>query len=304
MIKLCISGLGRAGKQIAEYLWGREDVKLISTCCSTGSKKLGKDLGEIINCRDTGIIVGTPEGIIRQQGRNFPDVVIDFSTPAAAIKNAEIFSKGKINIVMGTTGFTPQEEQQLFSIVNKYNNGLIYAPNITKGVNVLMFLSEMASRLLNNYDVEIIEMHHKHKKDNPSGTAHKIRQVINNSDSGPENISISSVRAGGIVGLHKVIIAGENDKLEISHESFSRKAFAEGALHAAQFIHKKTGIYKMQDMFNFGDVLKGYFSEKQKQEQQEQQEQKQMRGRVCKKADDLMVRNIIHLKKDLEDTCV
>ena len=263
MMKLCLCGLGRAGVQIAKYLLARKDVKLVSACSSSNSKKIGKDLGEILDCRDTGVIVQSPASIQSEQRNTIPDVVIDFSTPTAALENAEIFSKMKINIVMGTTGFTENEEEKLSVLVQKHNNGLIYAPNITRGVNVMMLLTELSSRLLENYDVEIVEMHHKYKMDKPSGTAQKISQVLNKHQLRNKDISISSVRAGGIIGFHKVIMAGENDKIEISHESFSRKAFAEGALQAAEFIYHKRGIYKMRDMFNFEEVLADYISEKQ-----------------------------------------
>lgn len=294
MIKICLCGLGRAGIQIAKYLLTRKDVKVVSACSSEKSKKIGKDLGEILNCRDTGIIVQTPECIKPELESSFPDVVIDFSSPSAALKNTELFSKMKRNIVMGTTGFTENEEKKLFSIVKKYKNGLIYAPNITRGVNVLMFLTELASRLLDNYDIEIIEMHHKYKKDKPSGTAQKINQVIKSCSSNIENTAISSVRAGGIVGYHKVIMAGEYDKLEISHESFSRQAFAEGALYATKFINNKKGIYKMKDMFNFEEILWDYFSQKQEQEQ----------GIIYSRINNFKANSMLKINKQIEKSSI
>lgn len=271
MIKICLSGIGRAGGEVAKYLLNNNDVKIVSACCSPDSVKRGRDLGEIINCRDTGIIVETAERIDPFLYRTFPDVVIDFSAPSVAIKNAEIFSKMKINIVMGTTGFSTEEELKLFSIIKKYNNGLVYAPNITIGVNIMMFLTDLATRLLSNYDAEIIEMHHRHKKDKPSGTAKKISNGIktNNLNRSFDNdIPISSIRAGGIVGYHKVILAGENDRLEITHESLSRSVFAEGSLCAAKFIYQKIGIFEMRDIFNFEELLAEYFSEKQEYNQE------------------------------------
>jgi len=263
MIKICLSGLGRAGSQIARYLLERDDAKIISACCAPDSPKRGKDLGEILNYRDTGIIVDTVEDMKPYLSGTLPDVVIDFSTPWAALKNAELFAKMKINIVMGTTGFSPDEETHLFSMIKKHKTGLIYAPNITMGVNVLMLLTELASRLLSNYDAEIIEMHHKNKKDIPSATAKKISGVINGNsldETKAADTPISSVRAGGIIGYHKVVLAGEHDKIEIVHESMSRNAFAEGALYAAKFINHKTGLFEMRDMLKFGELLADYFS--------------------------------------------
>ena len=140
----------------------------------------------------------------------------------------------------------------------------MYAPNITLGVNVLMLLTNLTSSLLSNYDFQITEVHHKNKLDSPSGTAKKIAFEIQN---GLKNkgitisnteIPINSVRAGGVIGRHEVMIVGEEDKIEISHESFSRKAFAQGAIKAAQFIHKKSGYYEMRDVLDLDKVLKTY----------------------------------------------
>ncbi|MPN51595.1 4-hydroxy-tetrahydrodipicolinate reductase [bioreactor metagenome] len=123
------------------------------------------------------------------------------------------------------------------------------APNITYGVNVLMLMAEIAAELLGDYDFEVFEEHHKHKKDRPSGTAKKIVNKIRNGLLTQKDIPEHVVRAGGIIGKHKILICGEFDKLEISHESFSRVAFAEGAYKAAQFITGKTGFYEMSDIF-------------------------------------------------------
>ncbi len=262
MIKVCVSGLGRAGSQIAKYLLERDDAKMIAACCGPDSAKRGRDLGEVLNYRNTGIIVDTVEEMKPYLCGSLPDVAIDFSTPWAALKNAELFAKMKVNIVMGTTGFSQEEEAYLYSIVKKHKIGLIYAPNITMGVNVMMLLTELATKLLANYDAEIIEMHHKKKKDIPSGTAKKISDVIAGGlEPGARETPITSVRAGGIIGYHKVILAGEHDKIEIIHESISRDAFAEGALQAAKFIHNKIGVYQMRDMFHFDDILADYYTD-------------------------------------------
>lgn len=265
MLKLCVSGLGKAGIQTAKYLLHVTDVQLVSAICSPGSSKAGHDLGEIIGERKQGIPVYPSNRIEPCVFDTKPDVVIDFSTPEAALQNSAAFSKMGLNLVIGTTGFVPAQEKKLFSTVHKHRNGLIYAPNITRGVNAMMLLTELASRILDNYDTEIVEMHHKHKQDVPSGTALKIADSIETGQKTTcfeqHHVPISSVRAGGIVGIHQVMLVGENDMLVLSHQSFSRNAFAEGALYAARFIQGKTGIFEMRDVLHYDTILTDLFSE-------------------------------------------
>lgn len=264
MIKVCLVGLGKTGSEIARVLLKHENISLVSAVCSPDSQKKGKDLGEILGCEKTGIVIEGSDCIRQIVFRTKPDVVVDFSSPAAAILNAKVFSKLKINIVIGTTGFSKIALKKLFILTNKYHNAIVYAPNITLGVNVLMLLTNLASNILNTYDFQITEIHHKNKKDAPSGTSLKIANEIGKGlkSSGAfkheSDIPIHSVRVGGVVGKHEVMIVGENDKIEISHESFSRKAFAVGAIHAVNFIAGKTGYYEMSDVLNLPKVLNDF----------------------------------------------
>lgn len=145
----------------------------------------------------------------------------------------------------------------------------MYAPNITLGVNVLMLITNIASNILNNYDFQINEIHHKRKKDAPSGTTLKIAKEVQKGlkssgrDVDESEIPITAVRAGGVVGKHEVMIIGEEDKIEISHESFSRRAFAAGAIRAVKFVFRKTGYFEMTDVLNLSKVL-GDYVEKEK----------------------------------------
>lgn len=260
MMKVCISGLGRAGGQIARYLLACDRVRLVSAVCSPESVKSGRDLGEVIGCRSAGIQVYPSDRIESCVFNTRPDLILDFSTPSAALKNAEVFFSLNVRVVMGTTGFSKSEEAELYALAERYGAGLIYAPNITRGVSTLMFLAELASRILTGYDVEIIEMHHSRKVDIPSGTAAKLANRLRETAPTGEKreIPVASVRAGGIVGCHKVMLVGGNDMIEISHQSFSRDAFAEGALYAAEFIQDKTGIYEMKDAMNLEGILMDY----------------------------------------------
>lgn len=264
MIRVCISGLGKTGKEIAKVLLDQEDIKLVSAICSPNSNKKGKDLGEVLEIGSTGITVESSDNLEQVIFRTRPDVVVDFSSPEAALRNAKVFSRMKVSIIIGTTGFSKIGLKRLYILANTHKCGIVYAPNITLGVNVLMLLSNLAANILNNYDFQITEIHHKHKKDSPSGTAKKIAGEIEKGliAAGNTNkdfqIPITAVRAGGVVGKHQVMIIGEDDIIEISHESFSRKAFALGALRAIRFAKGKSGYFEMSDVLNLKKVLGDY----------------------------------------------
>jgi len=264
MIKVCISGLGRTGKEIAKAILNQKEIQLVSVVCSPSSKLKNLELGKVLGMDNTGIIIRGSDNLEEIIFRNKPDVVIDFSNPKSALKNAVIFSKYRVNLVVGTTGFSSYDLKRLFILSRKYKNGIVYAPNITLGVNVLMLLTNLTASLLNGYDFQITEVHHKNKLDSPSGTAKKIAHEIQGGlkntgiSISASDIPINSVRAGGVIGRHEVMIVGEDDKIEISHESFSRKAFALGAIQAAKFIHKRSGYYEMRDVLDLDRVLKTY----------------------------------------------
>ncbi len=272
MIRICLIGLGKTGSEVARVLLEQEDFRLVSAVCRPGSPKEGKDLGEIIGCRDTGIIVTGADKLEEMVFKSKPDIAIDFSKPEATMKNAVILSKLKINMVIATTGFSKFSLKKLYVLTKKYHNGIVYAPNITLGVNVMMLLTSIASSILNNYDFQVSEEHHNRKKDIPSGTALKIAREIEKAleTSGtpvePGSIPINAVRAGGIVGKHEVEIAGEEDMITISHQSFSRKAFASGALRAARFVYRKSGFYEMSDVLNLSSVLSRYIENEKKRQ--------------------------------------
>ncbi|MCX7843043.1 MAG: 4-hydroxy-tetrahydrodipicolinate reductase [Clostridia bacterium] len=264
MIRVCLVGLGKTGKEIAKAIMEQEDIKLVSVVCREQSDKRGRDIGEVLGCGSTGLLIDSSEDLEQVVFKTKPDVVVDFSSPEATIRNAKIFSRMKVNIVIGTTGFSMLQLRRLFVLTRKHHNGIVYAPNITLGVNVLMLLANLASSILHNYDFQITEIHHKNKKDAPSGTAIKIAKEIEKGliSSGEydcaKNIPITAVRAGGVVGKHEVMIIGEDDKIEISHESFSRKAFALGAIRAIRFVDGKSGYFEMNDVLNLKKVLADY----------------------------------------------
>lgn len=289
MIRVGLVGVGKTGKEIAKVLLEQEDINLVAAICSPGSAKKGKDLGEVIGRQNTGIIVDSSDNLEEIIFKSKPDVVVDFSSPEATIRNARIFSKMKVNIVIATTGFSKLALKRLFVMTKKYKNGIVYAPNITLGVNVLMLITNIAASILSNYDFQITEIHHKRKKDAPSGTAFKIAKEIEKGlvSSGVKvkesDIPIHAVRAGGVVGKHEVMIIGEEDKIEISHESFSRRVFALGALKAVRFVYKRTGYYEMNDVLNLGKVL-GDYVEKENIKRRKRYNQYNVKGEETKES--------------------
>lgn len=266
MLNICLIGLGRTGKEIAKILLQQEDMRLVMAVCSEHSAKEGKNLGEILNIQETEIVVESCSNLEQSILKYKPDVAIDFSNPEATLRNAEALGKQKVPVVVGTTGFNDLQSRKLVSLTRQYKIGILHAPNITTGVNVLMVLTNLAASILENYDCTITESHFKNKKDAPSGTAIKIAKEIAKArsnttavhDHDTSDIPIHAIRAGGIIGHHKVILAGEFDKIEISHESFARTAFAMGALKAVKFINNKVGFYEMDDVLDLKNVIMRY----------------------------------------------
>ena len=262
-MKITMIGLGRTGIEIAKAISKQSKYKIVSVLCSSESEKLGVDLGDLLGSEKTGVTVSSIENLEEVLKKSKPEVVIDFSNSKAALNSAEVVSKMKINMVIGTTGFSEIETRKLEKLSEVHNNGIVYAPNITLGVNVSMLLANIAASILNNYEFHINEIHHKYKKDSPSGTALKIAKEIEkglqaSGNDKAEEVSISSLRAGGIIGKHEILIIGENDKIEISHEAINRQAFAEGAIKATNFIYKKSGYYEMNDVLNLSKVFNDY----------------------------------------------
>jgi 4-hydroxy-tetrahydrodipicolinate reductase len=196
-----------------------------------------------------------------------PEVLIDFSLPENTLNQLTFCSKNQIAAVIGTTGFSESEKDQ----INKYSKQIpiVLSANFSVGISVLLQVAEIAAKLLKGYDIEIIEKHHRQKKDAPSGTAltlgEKISQIIGSNlkdhflfgRKGKENerkneIGFHSVRGGTVVGEHRVLFLGNSEEIELVHKAQSREIFAEGAIRAAKFIyHRAPGLYSMED------VLKG-----------------------------------------------
>jgi len=197
------------------------------------------------------------------------DVIIDFSAPVAAMELLERASQSKTAVVIGTTGLTAEQISRL----EGYSESIpvLFSPNMSLGVNLLFKLTEIASKALDtDYDPEIIEAHHRYKKDSPSGTAVKLIELVRDNLKGLDNphilhgregivgertgneIGVHAVRGGSIIGDHTVSFIGLNDRIELTHKAQSRDVFAGGAVKAAEFLAgKKPGLYNMYDVLGF-----------------------------------------------------
>lgn len=180
------------------------------------------------------------------------DVWIDFTTPAATLNHVEICAQRGYSMVIGTTGFSVEERRQIQEAAKKIP--IVLSPNMSLGINLSYKLLELAAATLKNQaEIAILDIHHKHKKDAPSGTALRMAEVIRNAmDIGSDqedNIDISSLRLGDTIGEHTTLFALEGERLEIRHKATDRFAFAKGALQAAKWImHQEPGLYNMQDV--------------------------------------------------------
>ena len=230
MIRVCILGVtGRMGRTILSLLQKKgKKFQVVAGVTKPGTMHEALDLGIRVVESLKEVISNT-------------DVVIDFSEPSSTLLNACIVAQAKKALVVGTTGFNESQRNDFLEVASRIP--CVFAPNMSVGVNVLFGLVEQASRILSEFDVEIIETHHKHKKDAPSGTALRLKKATS------KEAPIHSIRAGDIVGDHTVIYATEGEQLLLTHKASSRDAFAKGAVLAAEWVvNKKPGIYDMQDV--------------------------------------------------------
>ncbi len=234
MIKLGISGAcGKMGRRIYELASLDRDFEIALALEKKGTPMIGRELGKIK-------ISSSQDGLF------LVDVFIDFTVPEASFANLDYVAKYKKALVLGTTGFTPEQVKKVEEIASIVP--VVFTPNMSVGVNVLFsILPLLWQKLGRDYSVEIVEAHHKAKKDAPSGTAKKLAEVIENA--GSPAIPMHSVRLGDIVGDHTVIFCGNSERIEVKHQAHTRDLFAVGALKAAKWVvGKAPGLYSMQDV--------------------------------------------------------
>ena len=179
------------------------------------------------------------------------DVFIDFTESKATLSFLPILKELKKSIVIGTTGFTDEQKKEIHTL--SHTVPIVLAPNMSIGVNVLLVLVQRAAELLpKEFSSHIIETHHPHKKDAPSGTALKLKEeILRSAQDDKKNVPIESIRGGDVVGEHTVLFLGPGERLELKHNATSRSIFARGALQAAEWItHQKPGLYSMKEVID------------------------------------------------------
>jgi 4-hydroxy-tetrahydrodipicolinate reductase len=250
------------GGRIVHMMDAADGVLLVGAVESPGHTAVGKDVGEVVGLPHKGITVVDSLAQVLAKG----EVVIEFSHPEPSLAHLRAVAETGKAMVLGTTGFAPAQIAEIQALASRAH--LVFAPNMSVGVN-LMFkvVADVAKVLGESYDVEIVEAHHRLKKDAPSGTAIKLGQVIAHAldreldkvgvyarhgiigQRTDKEIGIQTVRAGDIVGEHTVLFGGMGERLEIIHRAHSRDNFARGAVRAAQWIvTQPPGLYDMQDV--------------------------------------------------------
>ncbi len=248
------------GRVLLEAVAQAPDCTLHGALERTGSAFLG---------RDASVLSGSTEVIISDDMAatlDGADVLIDFTRPEGTLQHLALCRKHGVNMVIGTTGFSAEQKQAIAEAGQDI--GVVFAPNMSVGVNLTFKLLEIAAKVLNEgYDIEVIEAHHRHKVDAPSGTALRMGEVVADAlgrdlsecavygregvtgERQPSTIGFATVRGGDIVGDHTVMFAGIGERVEITHKESSRMTFAQGALRAARFlVISPAGQYDMQDV--------------------------------------------------------
>lgn len=261
-LNIAISGAsGRMGRTLIETVTNAVDCNLFAALDRAGSPLLGTDAGSM---------VGQPNGIkIAADVRNAlagAHVLIDFTRPEATLAHLAICRDLGVNLVIGTTGFSEVEKAAIRDAARDI--AIVMAPNMSVGVNLLLnLLNTAAKALATGYDIEIVEMHHRHKVDAPSGTALALGEAVASAigrdlkecavygregitgERDPSTIGFATMRGGDVVGDHTVVFAGIGERVEITHKASSRATFAQGAVRAARFLEgKKSGLFDMQDV--------------------------------------------------------
>ncbi|MGI4936543.1 MAG: 4-hydroxy-tetrahydrodipicolinate reductase [Janthinobacterium lividum] len=261
-LKIAVAGAsGRMGRMLIEAIRDAGDATLAGALDIASSPALGSDAAAFL-----GQPAGVPIVADLATALDGADYLIDFTRPEGTLKHAAWCAEHGIKMIIGTTGFDDAGRAAITAAASK--TAIVFAPNMSVGVNVTMKLLEMAAKSFSEgYDIEIVEAHHRHKVDAPSGTALKMGEVIASAlgrklddvavyaregvtgERDPSSIGFATIRGGDIVGDHTVLFAGIGERIEISHKSSSRVTYAHGSLRAARFLaDKSSGLYDMQDV--------------------------------------------------------
>lgn len=257
-----VGAAGRMGCRLVSLVKDSTVLTLAGALEVQGHSALGKDAGEVSGSGYAGVPITDDLSALLERGK----VIIDFSAPDATIAHLRVAAQHRRAMVIGTTGFSVPQLEELRSLANLIP--CVFSPNMSVGINLICkVISEMAKTLGNDYDIEVIEAHHRLKKDAPSGTALKIAEVLATAvnrdlnqvgvyarkgligERSKDEIGIQTIRAGDIVGDHTVLFGGMGERIEITHRASSRDTFARGALRAAGWVvHQPPGLYDMMDV--------------------------------------------------------
>ena len=258
---------GRMGQSLVREIVGTEGVRLVAASEHENHPSLGLDVGVASGLNSLKIEITDNA----REVFGLADCVLEFSAPKASVMHAEIAAAEGVCHVIGTTGLDSKERESLLSAAS--GAAIFWAANMSIGVNVLLGLAERAAAMLNDdFDIEILEMHHRHKADAPSGTAlalgnavargrnvdlDAVSQRARDGMTGERrrgDIGFAVMRGGDVVGTHSVILAGQNERLELNHHATSRQIFATGAVRAGMWLYgKPAGLYGMQDMLGLSE---------------------------------------------------
>jgi len=264
MTRIAIAGAaGRMGRNLVQACSEADGIELTQALEHAQSPALGSDSGMLAGLAENGILVGAS-----LDAQAF-DILIDFTHPSATALNVDFCRQQRRKMVIGTTGCDTELEQKLQDAGKEI--AIMYAPNMSVGVNLCFKLLEMAAAVLgDSVDIEVIEAHHRNKVDAPSGTALKMGQVIADTlgrdlsecavygregQTGAREratIGFETIRAGDIVGEHTVLFAAEGERVEITHKASDRMTFAHGAIRACRWLESQpAGVFSMQDVLGF-----------------------------------------------------
>jgi len=266
-LKVGIVGVGgRMGQMLVRQVTATDGCRVAGATEREGSPLLGKDAGAIAGVGDLGVsVVDDPAAMIANI-----DAVIDFTVPAATAEHARLTAQAEAILIAGTTGLDAEQENAVTLAARHVP--VVRASNFSVGVTLLMALTEQVAGILGpDYDIEILEMHHRHKVDAPSGTAISlgeaaargrgvdlaaVRQAVRDGHTGPRpagQIGFATLRGGDVAGDHTVIFAADGERVELGHKASSRQVFAAGAVRAVLWARgKPSGLYNMRDVLGFG----------------------------------------------------
>ena len=263
-MKFAVAGAtGKMGKMLIETIMRSPNAQLTGALEHPASPLLGTDAGAFLG-QQTNVLITDDLA----KGLAGAEYLIDFTRPEGTLLHLEAAKRAGVKMIVGTTGFTHEQLQQLRSAADTI--AMVFAPNMSVGVNATLKILQVAAQLLKQgYDIEIVEAHHRHKVDAPSGTALKMGEVIaeaigrdlkdcavyerygHTGERDPSTIGFSTIRGGDIVGDHTVLFAGTGERIEVTHKSSSRATYAQGSLRAVRFLAgQQTGLFDMFDVLS------------------------------------------------------